>query len=69
VVVKKGWRRGDRKRFIQLDRNRIAAVVNNVHLIDHGWLYQNPRFYAPPHRHKTELQLSERHTAPKAAMT
>jgi len=34
VVVKKGWRRSGRKWFIRLDRNRVAVLVNNVHLID-----------------------------------
>ncbi len=53
MVVQKGWRRGGRKWFIRLDRNRAAAMVNNVHLVDHGWLYQNPRF-APAHAEKHE---------------
>jgi hypothetical protein len=47
VVVQKGWRRGGHKWFIRLDRNRVAALVNNVHLVDHSWLYQNPRFHPP----------------------
>ena len=34
MVVKKGWRRSGRKWFIRLDRNRVAVLVNNVHLID-----------------------------------
>ena len=53
MVVKKGWYLGGRKWFIRLDRNRVAALVNNVHLIDHWWLYQNPRFYPLPPALKT----------------
>jgi hypothetical protein len=48
VVVKKGWYLGGRKWFIRLARNRVAALVNNVHLVDHEWLCQNPRFQPLP---------------------
>jgi hypothetical protein len=53
VVVTKGWRRGGRKWFIRLDRNRVAVLVNYVHLIDHGWPYQNPPFHPLPSGLKT----------------
>jgi hypothetical protein len=53
VVVKKGWYLGGRKWFFRLDRNRVAALVYNVHLIDHGWLYQNSRFHPLPPALKT----------------
>jgi len=44
---------GGGKWFIRLDRNRAAALVNDVHLIDHGRLYQNLRFPPLPPALKT----------------
>src|ERR1039457_4933345 len=42
MVVKKGWYLGGRKWFIRLDRNRVAALVNNVQIVGYTYGQRNP---------------------------